>query len=134
MEGFRDLVLRQTIVRKTSGAYRIMDLKDRRNRDLLKASFSRYAKVVADRKNKLLRKYCVLWMNKTAIGYQPALWRWKFVIFRFDWSSLFPNHLTMMKRLAHLATQSEWRRKQYAFFKILVANYDSPYQHSRSSI
>jgi hypothetical protein len=63
-------VINKEIVRKTASAVRLLAISSRLDERALANQFKRWREAIEDRKSKLLRKYCVLWMNKTRVGYQ----------------------------------------------------------------
>ena len=99
-----DVANKRSLIQKIACAQKLTDFFKRRNKETLSRRFQHYLNSIKDRKRNLLKKYVIMWMNKTPINYQPAFWRWMFIVTdsKYDWSHLFPHHWTMMKRLVHL--------------------------------
>lgn len=71
-DGFKnmfDAVKRRTIVAKTVGLCKMLDIKKRDNAVSLKDAFEFWKSQKSKRAEDLLRKYCLNWMNRTRIGY-----------------------------------------------------------------
>jgi hypothetical protein len=122
-------VTNKRIVHKTAAACRLVDIKEGIIRRTLENEFAKWRLIIANRKNKLLRKYSLLWMTRTRCGYQQCFWRWMFVVAKFDWASIFPNHHITLKKMIRVINQCEFRTMQRTFLKIVVSYANSPGRH-----
>ena len=136
-DGFKNLcdaVKRRTIVIKTISLCKMIDLKERDYAQSLQDAFRLWKSLKGKRGKNLLWKYCNLWMNKCRIGYQPALWRWKCVIKKYDAQYIFPHHKIMMKHLYQVFGNAQLRMIQSAFYKCVVVHANPDIWASRQSI
>lgn len=128
---FRDSCRRQRIVRKTFGTSKILLLKEKDNEVMAKDAWRIWKFSGDSRKKKLLKKYVVLFMNKTRIGYQQAYWRWMAATSKYEWIMIHPKHVLFLKQLAVILERWEKRMKQASLFRIAVQHSDSPDKYLR---
>ena len=136
-DGFRQMkeaVQRQTIVVKTVSLCKMIVIKARDYEASLRDAFRLWKSLKGKRRRNLLWKYVNIFMNKCRIGYQPALWRWKCVIKKYDAQYIFPHHKIMMKHLYQVFGTAQDRLKQAAFLRCMVSHASPDIWASRQSI
>lgn len=108
------------LVLRASGATKLIALKLRSSVCLLREALAIWNDGELKRKRQLLRKYGLIWMNRTRIGYQQAIWRWQCITSACTWETVFPNHSVAIRKLCSLASGVALRNCQLGFYRIAL--------------
>jgi hypothetical protein len=107
----------------------MLQIKEFDNAEALAQSFITWRTAEDNRRRKLLRKYTLILMNKTKVGYQQCFWRWTCAMAKFDWAQIFPKHLTFLKKITHVFARLKREVLYKAFVRISMGHQDSPERH-----